>query len=283
MFEGLGLHELLLGDLSAAHDSLQHSADVWSALGEPHCGLLALIYLGYTKHALGDFDGAGRAQDRAIDVARDHGDHWGLAWALLWRSTTAAEEDDDARAYALLVESRLIAERCGDQRILGWIIKELGRAERRAGRVERALTLEQEAVRVLEPIGSSGGRAAALTELGRAMVAAGRAREAIDPHRRAVQTALELGQPYAIAETLEGLADGAYANGDVVDSAALLGAASRIRVQMGARRFRATRHGRAIVALEASLRERLGPKEFANAFNRGRGQAPSELVASLSC
>lgn len=98
--------------------------------------------------------------------------------------------------------------------ILGWIVKDLADAALRTGEIDRALGLLNEAIVILEATGWNEGLAAALTAVGRALRAKGRLHEAGVHHGRALRTATELGQPYAIAEALEGMAKTVAASDD---------------------------------------------------------------------
>jgi tetratricopeptide (TPR) repeat protein len=216
----------------------------------------------------------------AIRIAELHDDDWALAWALLWRAGTAADEGDEPHAATLLEASRRYAERAGDPCFLGWIVKELADAALRAGAVNQALRLIEESIDILEPTGWNEGLAAALTEVGRALVAEGRVQEALVHHRRALRTATDLGQPYAIADALEGLAEASAASGHHRRAARLLGSATVVRARMSAPK-RSLQSGRTLDTLAATLRESLGESGYTEAFRRGQRIAPTEVVAAL--
>ncbi len=283
LLEGLGIHTLMLGDVTDAHETLVEADQLWTELGTPERGLTALSYRGDAECWLGDLDAAAATQDRAIALARNHGDDWDLAWALGWRARTAADQGDEALAAALLAESRSLAERMGDPRVLGWIVYELANAALRNGDFERAFRLAGQAADTHMEIGWREGLGAALASVGRALVGLGRPTEAISCQHRALRLATELRQPYAICVALEGLADALASADDQEPAAEMLGCAAATRARMGVRASSAEmRRGRVVEALEEALRQRLGDRTFEAAFGRGEHLAPLEVTTGLS-
>jgi predicted ATPase len=277
LLELAGIHVGVL-DVSDARALLQRAVTSWRELGTPERGVLSLVYLGMNERWLGDLESAAARHDEAIALAEDLSDDWGLAWALLWRAVTSADQGDDGKAVELLESSRRHAERAGDPCILGWIVKDLADAALRAGEVDAALGLIEESIDILEPTGWNQGLAAALTEVGRALVAEGRIDEAVVHHRRALRTATDLGQPNAIAEALEGMAEAAAASGDDRHAAVLSGSAAAVRARMSASK-RSRHAGRAFDTLAGRLRESLGERDYDRAFAQGERLAPTEVIA----
>ena len=240
--------------------------------------MLALVYLGMNERWLGDLTSAAARQDEAIALAESRNDDWGLAWALLWRAVTGVDEGDEAGAVELLESSRRHAERTGDPCLLGWIVKDLAGAALRASKVDDAVGLIEESIDILEPTGWHQGLAAALTEVGRALVAKDRVDEAVVHQRRALRIATDLGQPNAIAEALEALAEVSAASGDDRHAAELVGSAVFVRARMSAPK-RSLPSGRALETLAARLRDSLGERDYSLAFGRGQRVAPTEVMA----
>ena len=166
----------------------------------------------------------------------------------------------------------------GDPCVLGWIVKDIADAALRVGKIDDALGLIEESIDILEPTGWKQGLAAALTEVGRALVAEGRVAEAVVHHRRALRTATDLGQPYAIADALEGLAEAFAASGDDRHAAELFGSAAAVRARMSTPK-RSLQSGRALDTLAARLRDSLGERDYSQAFARGQRLAPTEVIA----
>jgi predicted ATPase/DNA-binding SARP family transcriptional activator len=274
LLEGLGVHTQLLGDVLAAQRAFEGSVELWRQEGAPERGLIALIYLGVTQMLLGDVDEAAATQDHAVTLARDHRDDWAHAWSLVWRARTAEASGDDDRALAMLDESRALAGQAGDPRMIGWITKELAHHALRRGDVRRAEELARRAVALNEATAWNEGLVASLTELGRALTVGGQPSIALGEHRRALQTAIELGQPYAIADALEGLAEAVAAHGDLRHAATLLGAVAATRNQMGIGLTGTPSGNHPVTELEASLREQLGHQSFTAAFVDGQRPSP---------
>jgi predicted ATPase/DNA-binding SARP family transcriptional activator len=277
LLELSGIHVGVL-DVAAARALLEEAVASWRELGTPEHGVLSLVYVGMNERWLGDLESAAEKQDEAIALARSGNDDWGLAWALVWRAVTSVDQGDEARAVELLESSRRHAERTGDPCLLGWIMKDIADAALRVGKVDDALGLIEEAIAILEPTGWNQGLAAALTEVGRALVAEGRVAEAAVHHRRALRTATDLGQPNAIAEALEGMAEASAAAGDDRHAAELCGTAAVVRARMSAPK-RSLQSRRSLDTLVARLRDSLGERDYSRAVARGERSAPTEVIA----
>jgi tetratricopeptide (TPR) repeat protein len=276
LLELTGIHVGVL-DVVEAQALLQRAVTAWRELGTPEESVVALVYLGMNDRWLGDLDAAATRQDEAIALATSRNDDWGLAWGLLWRAVTSADEGDEAGAVELLERSRRHAERAGDPCFVGWILKELAAAALRVGRVDDALGLIGESIDILEPTGWNQGLAAALTEAGRALVVKGSVAGALVHHRRALRTATDLGQPSAIADALEGMAEASAASGDDRDAAELLGSAAAVRARMSAPK-RSPQSDRALDTLAARLRDSLGARDYSQALARGQRLTPTEVI-----
>ena len=240
----------------------------------PACGqagiparFAALVYQGLSERRRGRLDSAAATHDRAITIARDSRDEWGLAVALYWRAATAADQHDDALAAGLLDEALSVAEAAGDQRAVGSIVHQLGRIALRRGDADRALDLAQRALATHEAIGWNEGVAAALEALGKALVATGQPVEAVAGHRRGLQLGTDLGLPHVITKALEGLAGALAATGNPDAAAEALGSAAAIRSESDVPANETQR--RAVDAIESRLREQLGERAFEAAFRRG--------------
>jgi predicted ATPase/DNA-binding SARP family transcriptional activator len=277
LLELAGIHVGVL-DVAEARALLQRAVTSWRELGTPELGVLSLVYLGIDERWLGALDSAAARQDEAIALAKSTNDDWNLAWALVWRAGTSVDQGDEARAGELLESSRRHAERAGDPYLLGWIVKDIADAALRVGKVDEALGLIEESIDILEPTGWKQGLAAALTEVGRALVAEGRVAEAVAHHRRALRTATDLGQPTAVADALEGMAEASAAAGDDRHAAELFGSATVVRARMSAPK-RSPQSARALDTLAARLRDSLGELGYSQAFARGERLAATEVIA----
>jgi hypothetical protein len=105
----------VLGNVAEAQRLLQESTGLWRDAGAPERSVVGLIYLGVTHRWFERLGPAAAIQDEAISLARKSGDDWGLAWSLLWRAGTAADDGDEVCMAALLDESRERAEKAGDR------------------------------------------------------------------------------------------------------------------------------------------------------------------------
>ena len=277
LLELAGIHVGVL-DVAEARALLQRAVTSWRELETPEHGVLSLVYLGIDERWLGDLESAAARQDEAIALATSRKDDWGLAWALLWRAARVSTRVMKPARWSCSNRSRRHAERTGDPCLLGWIVKDIADAALRAGKVDDALGLIEESIDILEPTGWNQGLAAALTEVGRALVAEDRVAEAVVHHRRALRIATDLGQPNAIADALEGMAEASAASGDDRHAAELFGSAAVVRARMSASK-RSLQSGRALDTLAARLRDSLGERDYSRAFARGQRLAPTEVIA----
>ena len=279
LLEGIAMHAFAPGDIAAGQRAAQDAARLWADAGMPQRGFAALVYQGLSERRRGEFDSAAATHDRAITIARDGRDEWGLAVALYWRAATAADQHDDSLAAGLLDEALSVAEAGGDRRAVGSIVHQLGRIALRRGDADRALELAQRALAIHEAIGWNEGVAGALEAVGNALVASGHPIEAVASHRRGLQIATELGLPHAITKALEGLAGALAATDDPDTAAEALGSAAALRSRQDVPAHETQR--RAVDVIESRLRERLGEHTFEAAFRRGERLGVRDGVATF--
>jgi predicted ATPase/DNA-binding SARP family transcriptional activator len=278
LLEGIAMHAFAPGEIAAGQRAAQEAARLWAEAGMPHRGFAALVYQGLSERLQGELDSAAATHDRAITIARDNRDEWGLAVALYWRAATAADQHDDPLAASLLDEALSLAEGAGDRRAVGSIVHQLGRIALRGGDADRALDLAQRAMAIHEAIGWNEGVAGALEALGNALVARGLPTEAVAIQRRSLQIATELGLPHAITKALEGLAGALAATGNPGTAAEILGSAGAMRSQKDVPAHVTQR--RAVADIESRLRDRLGDQTFEAAFRRGERLEPPAVIAA---
>jgi hypothetical protein len=102
LLERAGIHTLVLGNVAEAQRLLQESTGLWRDAGAPERSVVGLIYLGVTHRWFECLGPAAAIQDESISLARKSGDDWGLAWSLLWRAGTAADDGDEVCVPKLL-------------------------------------------------------------------------------------------------------------------------------------------------------------------------------------
>jgi tetratricopeptide (TPR) repeat protein len=277
LLEGVAMNAFAVGDLAAGQGAAQEAARLWGDAGLPQRSFAELIYRGLSERWRGGLDSAAATHDRAIAIARETRDDWGLAVALYWRAATAADKHDNSLAVILLDEALALAETAGDRRAVGSILHQLGRIALRSGDADRALDLGRQALAIHEAIGWNEGVGAALDAVGRALVGQGRPVEAQAAHRRSLRVAAELGKPRTVTKAIEGLAGALAASGDPEAAAEVLGSAAALRSRSGVPVNASQR--RVADDLEARVRDRLGDDTFETAFVRGQALAPSDLMA----
>ena len=132
LLAGIAAHATEEGDLATGRRAGEESMRLWNELGTPIHGLVAIHYLSLIDRWCGDIDKAAASADRAISLARDAENDWGLAWSLYWRGGAAVDQEDDSGTAILLDEAASLAERVGEQRVLGLVANLRSEAARRA-------------------------------------------------------------------------------------------------------------------------------------------------------
>jgi tetratricopeptide (TPR) repeat protein len=199
--------------------------------------------------------------ERAIDSARGGGANEHLVRMLVWRAQIALADDIEA-ARALFAEAVAAAGSLGDEELEGYtlwvsaqvpetigaldeqarILRDAGERMRRSGAVHwlvdvvadmsanalrrddraGATRLAEEARSLADERGTRIQRFKALLAVGRAQLAVGEAEHAHATAANAYAMALELGGPWALAESSELLAEARIARGDAAGAREVL-------------------------------------------------------------
>jgi tetratricopeptide (TPR) repeat protein len=113
--------------------------------------------------------------ERAAELYRDRADGRGEAEALFWVGCFhQVVRRDDLTAVPILERSRQLADAAGDKRTLSEVLRHLGIAEHRAGRLGAARDRLEESTRLRREIGQLPGVAANLVGLAYIAAAANR-------------------------------------------------------------------------------------------------------------
>ncbi|GGV27369.1 SARP family transcriptional regulator [Actinomadura cremea] len=262
----------------------------------------------------GDLATVGRAGPRAADLFGDLGDRWGQLQSVSPLADLAEIRGDHAAAERLQREGLAIAEELGLRAEVSARLSGLGRLALLAGDHGKARDLHERSLRLAAEQGfrysevhalmglALGARRAGdldtaerhlhrirdeyessdigehllFAELGFVAELRGDAARAFADHRRGLEVARAIGEPRALALSLEGLAGAFVLDGDAERAAALLGAADAARRSVAAPLPPAERGD--VDRIEAAAASILGGEAFASAFRRGSSLAPADAA-----
>ncbi len=310
----LGRARLLMGQPASAHDSFTESSELAADHADEVGQAQALVGLGAAGVLLGRYGDAQEALLPGLSLARAVGEGGSAALALAWLGDAArlqgkhevadawfvqavdqavAVDHPEATARALLGLGRLAAER-GDETVAGSLFEDAlatargaslpylvapalcGLAELTSDAAD-AWSLVNEALGEAKSWGDQAGEALALEHVGHLTRLRGDLTGAATHHAQALALRAEIGDPAAIADSLDALAALAGERDDTVRAARLAGAADAVRDGHGC--TRPARQRRELDTLVQSLRESLGASSFAAERRHGEALSPKSALA----
>ncbi|MEW2320852.1 BTAD domain-containing putative transcriptional regulator [Streptomyces griseoincarnatus] len=278
----LGLRAALAlvgGDLDALGRDGRRSAQLFGELGDRWGELQTVSPLAALAEIKGEYDEAARLQREGLRLAGELGLEAEVSARLSGLGRLALLARDWERGRSLHERARRIAAEQGYK--YGEIHSVMGLAlgARRSGDLDAA---EAHLARLRDgyaDVSSEAGDHLLLAELGFLAELRGDAERSVRHHLHGLDVARSLGEPRALALSLEGLAGAAALRGSrpaVACAALLLGAADAARRQVGAPLPPAERGDADRVT--ATARTVLGAPAFAEAFERGARLTVEEAV-----
>ncbi|HET9382028.1 MAG TPA: BTAD domain-containing putative transcriptional regulator, partial [Streptomyces sp.] len=270
---------LVRGDLDALGRDGRRSAALFRALGDRWGELQTVSPLSALAEIRGEYEEAARLQREGLSMARELGLPAEVAARLSGLGRLALLAHDWDRGRDLHEQARRIA--AGQGYKYGEMHAEMGLAlgARRAGDLD---TAEAHLLRLRDGyagMSSEAGDHLLLAELGFIAELRGDAEESRRRHLEGLDVARSLGEPRALALSLEGLAGAAARRGTMPGAACaalLLGAADAARRGVGAPLPPAERGD--VDRVTASAEAALGGPGFAELFGRGTRTAVEEAV-----
>ncbi|MFI9580932.1 BTAD domain-containing putative transcriptional regulator [Streptomyces sp. NPDC052236] len=260
-------HAMARGDLDAVRLDGERSASLFHELGDPWGRLQTVFPLAALSEITGDYARAVQLQREGLNIAEQIGLWAEAAKRLsgLGRLALLMDDCSQARTYhqRALKLSREQNFRSGEvDAEIG-----LGLGARREGDYDLAETHMRALLSWFREVGYGPGTTLALAELGFVAELRGDATTAHALHLEGFDAARELGDPRAVALSLEGLAGAQAVGGHHRRSALLLGAAAAARESVGAPLPPAER--RDVDRIAAGIRDTLGREAFTAEFDRG--------------
>jgi predicted ATPase/DNA-binding SARP family transcriptional activator len=225
----------------------------------------------------GDEAGARQLFERGLELSRQAGDPWGMAFALDGLGAQAASQGDYDRATTFSQQSLSISRAIGDKWLSGITLLNLGEIARARGNYCQALGCYEEGMALLKEKGDRLFAAIALHDLGQVAQDQGQYGRAQAIHAESLSLCQDLGSQRGIAMCLEKLAAIAGAQGQPGRAARLLGAASALRQTIGAPMNARDRGD--YERLAAAVRADLTEDEFTLAWEQGRAMTLEQAIA----
>jgi predicted ATPase/DNA-binding SARP family transcriptional activator len=265
----LGLRAMLAlvrGDLAGLGRDGRRSAELFRQLGDRWGEMQTIPPLAALAEIKGEYGDAERVQHAGLTIARELGLQAEVAARLSGLGRLALLDRDWDRAHDLHQQAHRIAVEHGYT--YGQIHSEMGLAlgARRAGDLDTAEDHLRHIRDGFAALSSQVGDHLLVSELGFIAELRGDATQSATHHLRGLDIARSLGEPRALALSLEGLAGAASLYGYEC-AALLLGAAEAARRSVGAPLPPAERGD--VDRITESARSALGAVTFADAFRRG--------------
>jgi predicted ATPase/class 3 adenylate cyclase/DNA-binding CsgD family transcriptional regulator len=275
-----GQARIRTGDYAGALAALEAGVAASRAVGEPDTLAWDLSWLCEAKVALGDYDGARAAIDDE-GLARLQRTGSGPSVVLLW---LGAQQAQLPLALGRTGEARAILEATvGFRPVEGgsWshmtALCALAGLEAGAGNLPAARARAEEGAEIAARLGNDWAVAATRHVLGAVAQAEGDPGRAESLYHEALAVRAERGWRPDVVESLEALAGLAAELESWREAARLLGAAERLRDEMGLRRWPARRPQHD--ALVAKVRDGAGPEAFDDAWAEGERLPSEDAVA----
>ncbi|MGW3138610.1 BTAD domain-containing putative transcriptional regulator [Streptomyces sp. NPDC001139] len=307
------------GDVTASAELDARALDLFDSAGEQWGTAAALGLRATLALVRGDLDAVGRDGRRSAELFGEVGDRWGELQTVSPLAALAEIKGEYGEAARLQREGLRLARELGLAAEVSARLSGLGRLELLAGHWEQARELHDQARRIaaeqgykygeihsemglalgarrsgdldaaeqhlrsirvgFADVSSEAGDHLLLAELGFIAELRGDAEQCVRHHLRGLDVARSLGEPRALALSLEGLAGAAALRGcaPAAECAALLlGAADAARREVGAPLPAAERGD--VDRVTAAARAALGGPAFTAAFERGTRLTATEAV-----
>ncbi len=194
----------------------------------------ALRGAGILASQQGDYGRAGTLLGEAIALSKAAGDRKGVAGALNSLGRIAQMQGDYARAAPLYEESLVMQRALGNGQGIAGTLNNLGLVAYMRGEHARAAALYEESLALKREAGHTQGIASSLSNLGIVALARGDVDGAAVLYEESLGLRREVGDKEGMALALDGLAAVAGAHRQPGRAARLIGAATALRLAMGA-------------------------------------------------
>jgi predicted ATPase len=225
---GLGNLATNLGHYSEAQTRLEECLALQRELSDPRGIAAALHSLALVAQHQNAYDRSAALFEQSLLLAREQGDDLASVISLNGLAIAAQAQGDIGRATTFYEESLAIARRLGAPRFIAVALGNLGNLAADQGDADRAVMLYEESLARYREVWDRRGVAICLYSLGHQAVTQGDDR-AYELLAEALRIFVDLGDPSAVAESLDVLARTIAERGSVLTAARLLRAAASLR------------------------------------------------------
>lgn len=275
----LGYYWFIHADLDEGHRWMQGLLAGGDGEVSPLLWAKACYLAGSLAWARGDFESAEAYSRESLALNRDHGDRWGMAFALHNLGVVAGYQGDFATTQSCCEQSLDLFRQLDDTWGAGLELFNLGKMRRLQGGLDDAERLLGESLESWRLSGDRWIRSVALTELGCVAHARGDHARAEALAREGLALIREQRTRWYLAECLELLAGTLGASGQPEGAARLLGAVEGLRALTGAILVPSGRgsYDRDVAAVSGQL----SPSALDEARAAGRAAPIEQVVAEV--
>lgn len=209
-----GMIFLHRGQFEGARRCFEQAMEEARAAGKPHQLRAVLLNLGNTAASLGDREKARSCYLEILTLDREQPDTKTVAQTLINLGNLCREWGELTRARAYYLEAADLLDEGADALSSGLLYSNLGLLEQAMGHPEEAIGLFRKAIDFHKKSGHEEGLAATWGQLGRAFLQRGQDRDAETCFNYSTTHFSRLGDPAGEAEALRGLADVYERRGD---------------------------------------------------------------------
>jgi class 3 adenylate cyclase/tetratricopeptide (TPR) repeat protein len=195
-------------------------------LNDPFATARTLLMAGWVPYWRGDLEGARRMFEEALEISRDNrdpdGDAWGEARALVALTSVISPIGNEEEALQLGRRALELGREMGDPFTVAVALENVGNSLRKMMRLDEALPLLDESVRIFRELDARWELASTLGDRGELHWLEGRLAEAEGDLREALDLCRKLGERSLIGWTAAQLAIVLMTKGDVAGARRIL-------------------------------------------------------------
>lgn len=277
VLNGAGALAQIQGDYAASRPLHTEGLDIFRELGDTWGIAWSLNLLGLVTHEQCDYAAAQALHEESLALRRELGDKRGIANSLNNLGNVAFSQGDYERAHVLHAKSLELKTELGDRGGIANSLSNLGLVAYFENDYPTARSLFEESRALYIEIGDRRGSAKTLGNLGQVALHEGDNAIARTLYEGSVTIFRDLGDRRGVTEGLEELAVAILALGEVPLAVRLWSATHALRESLGARLSPMERERFDQSVLKA--RAILGEEAFASAWNEGRALSWEQAVA----